>query len=86
LFDENAPWRRSRVRDARGFTDLKWRTPDDISMIMGRRPGDGNESHEARVRWMWFESVSVLEIISMSRGYQGHEVNDSALGIFRGTR
>jgi hypothetical protein len=36
------------VRDARGFTDLKWRTPDDISMIMGRRPGDGNESHDSR--------------------------------------
>ena len=23
------------MRDARGFTDLKWRTPDDISMKMG---------------------------------------------------
>ena len=38
------------MRDARRFTDLKWRTPDDISMIMGRRPGEGNESHKARVR------------------------------------
>jgi hypothetical protein len=37
------------VRDARGFTDLKWRTPDDMSMIMGRRR-EGNESHKTGVR------------------------------------